>query len=821
MPTVSEQLLTLLQNSKQINELDALANGADGMYLVIYNNTDSTTYRIDWSNLPSGSSVKNNDVATTAPTGANDASQGYSVLSQWADTTNDKVYICIDSTNGAAVWIDVSAGGSASQNINQVLTTGDTAVRDMNFGPQTTDLVRGLKSNIPASNLERSIGFGDGGEVVLKTKNTDTGGESSVVVDSSQNIVSTGKSFTFNNNEVVSNAGEWNASTNQPTLSNTDTNVKAIEYVVSVSGSVNFGAGSIFFNAGDIVSNNGTVWYKKVNNNRGLWVNLDDFGAVADNLGDTGFDSTSAWNNALDTIVANGGGILYVPYKAALRYNITPELGTSRQYTNVKILSFGKGGIHVKNTTAIGDPSRGNLIKVANGTDGLTLENLDIFVSEGTVSNSFENGVICQDALAGWQNISLKNVKIHTDVRPNTQVGVHGITFYRDTANAADTATCKNLSIKGCDVFLSGQNVYGFHTLRSIENIMIDGNIFELSANSGSSNDSANNAIAVYGDSKNFCITNNIVMGSGHSAIAASMAENGTISFNKIYNVSIVSEAGIEVEYKKGHGTNLTDPNFQTKSVKVIGNYVENCYWGIAVLTRELSMVSTDDVPPYDVLIQGNTCSLSTHSDLIVASHTSGAVDYTNGRIEGVSIDNNYFDSFCSESNIRIYDSGGVKITNNTLKNGNTNMQIGRTTDILPFGNFLISGNTFENPQAVASFRVQSMGANSYIDFSGNVLDGKSNGVIGVFANSLHESGVIYNIHDNVLDNFSDGVLMFSEQADIANSKLCNNIARNCTARGFRFSSDNGIAKDNIAINCVTNSNYGGAGVSVLDNKEL
>lgn len=53
---------------------------------------------------------KCNITATAAPTVNDDAGDGYSVNSFWCDTTNDKAYQCLDSTVGAAVWIEITAG---------------------------------------------------------------------------------------------------------------------------------------------------------------------------------------------------------------------------------------------------------------------------------------------------------------------------------------------------------------------------------------------------------------------------------------------------------------------------------------------------------------------------------------------------------------------------------------------------------------------------------------------------------------------------------------------------------------------------------------
>lgn len=49
---------------------------------------------------------------TTAPTVNEDSGDGYAVGSVWADVTNDKAYICVDSTVGAAVWRVIGTAGS-------------------------------------------------------------------------------------------------------------------------------------------------------------------------------------------------------------------------------------------------------------------------------------------------------------------------------------------------------------------------------------------------------------------------------------------------------------------------------------------------------------------------------------------------------------------------------------------------------------------------------------------------------------------------------------------------------------------------------------
>lgn len=48
--------------------------------------------------------IKTNYGAAVAPAVTDDSAAGYAVGSQWFDTTADDHYICLDATEGAAVW---------------------------------------------------------------------------------------------------------------------------------------------------------------------------------------------------------------------------------------------------------------------------------------------------------------------------------------------------------------------------------------------------------------------------------------------------------------------------------------------------------------------------------------------------------------------------------------------------------------------------------------------------------------------------------------------------------------------------------------------
>lgn len=59
--------------------------------------------------------IKDKLDATSAPTVNDDVDLGYSVGSKWVDVSADKAYICLDNTDGAAVWTEVTqSGGVAS-----------------------------------------------------------------------------------------------------------------------------------------------------------------------------------------------------------------------------------------------------------------------------------------------------------------------------------------------------------------------------------------------------------------------------------------------------------------------------------------------------------------------------------------------------------------------------------------------------------------------------------------------------------------------------------------------------------------------------------
>lgn len=82
--------------------------------------TDQVRAYLGYSSARHLVGVKHAIDQTTSPTVNDDSGDGYSVLSTWADTTNDKGYILLDASVGAAVWQQISGAG-----VTATLADGD------------------------------------------------------------------------------------------------------------------------------------------------------------------------------------------------------------------------------------------------------------------------------------------------------------------------------------------------------------------------------------------------------------------------------------------------------------------------------------------------------------------------------------------------------------------------------------------------------------------------------------------------------------------------------------------------------------------------
>jgi hypothetical protein len=77
--------------------------------------------------------------ATSPPTVNDDSSNGYDIGSRWIDTVNNKEYVNVDSTNGAAVWVETT-GSSQTNNFTirnwvYIQSSGASSLQPMIFKP--------------------------------------------------------------------------------------------------------------------------------------------------------------------------------------------------------------------------------------------------------------------------------------------------------------------------------------------------------------------------------------------------------------------------------------------------------------------------------------------------------------------------------------------------------------------------------------------------------------------------------------------------------------------------------------------------------------
>lgn len=149
------------------------ASGANVGDIFIVLDTANSFFRWDiwdgsaWQQIES---KKSNRTATTDPTVGDDSGDGYDVGSIWVNTTSDEVFICADSSSGAAVWQSSAGGsvptwaqtlasGSSSGGTDPLISDGDSIVGEDNGA--------GDGGNIPITAGSSTGGGGDGGDILL------------------------------------------------------------------------------------------------------------------------------------------------------------------------------------------------------------------------------------------------------------------------------------------------------------------------------------------------------------------------------------------------------------------------------------------------------------------------------------------------------------------------------------------------------------------------------------------------------------------------------------------------------------------------------
>ncbi len=166
------------------------------IYTAIANHTNSAPPSANWK---ISNSVKDKYDATTAPTASNDSSQGYALGSRWYDAVGNEVYVLVNATVGAAVWLKTT------------LTIDELGV----LATQSANLTIGLNEKIStvASATTPDIWTGTGNVINYTGTTTTTGFAAAPQAGARRTLICAGAvQFTNGANMIIDGGANFTAS---------------------------------------------------------------------------------------------------------------------------------------------------------------------------------------------------------------------------------------------------------------------------------------------------------------------------------------------------------------------------------------------------------------------------------------------------------------------------------------------------------------------------------------------------------------------------------------------------------------------------------
>lgn len=104
--------------------------------------------------------VVNNIAATVAPTVNDDVDLGYGIGSRWINVTGEDEYVCVDATDGAAVWEQTNGAGGGGGDPDQDLwatVTGDSGSTTANSTADSLGILGGTNCSTSVSGDDVTI----------------------------------------------------------------------------------------------------------------------------------------------------------------------------------------------------------------------------------------------------------------------------------------------------------------------------------------------------------------------------------------------------------------------------------------------------------------------------------------------------------------------------------------------------------------------------------------------------------------------------------------------------------------------------------------
>lgn len=516
---------------------------------------------------------------------------------------------------------------------------------------------------------------------------------------------------------------------------------------------------------------------------------ITDFGGLPDYV-NTG-DDTQAFLDLYEYIRNN-------PHNSAKitggQYRVTQNINTNEiDGSNVFFEGDCTGSILIESTNAnqAVTTGRGNLFNFADGTTDFTWSKIDVHVHEDNTMNNFQQGVFL-GKYGNLDNLKFENFSLTMGVKADNLIGVSGFNFWVDELAETDTDVNGTITIDGVNLRLYGNNMYGARFLRQTD-VVFNNNRFQGSAWTDGANDSFN-AFAPYGNST---VTgyNNWAWEWGHSPFAFSMCNTVNFSNFRVWNVGLVSEAGIEVEYKDEHGFD----DVQTENINIYDGYVSNCDTGI--LITEIGDSATS-IAPRNVNISDIHIKNSTTNDVYIGTDNT-STNFTASEITNIKLENITAISPSASVGLRIKNGRDIKIVDCTFDGQTRNAIIGRNATILPDGLLEITGTKFLNSTLQAVF-IESFGGT--LRFKDNEL--RNMGDKAFQATTLIGANSRFIIEGNNLYGENSGTEGFRISANVPLSRFINNYCEKFTGKGNNVSMTESVLNYNMVNDCGTASTY-------------
>lgn len=246
--------------------------------------------------------------------------------------------------------------------------------------------------------------------------------------------------------------GTYNATTNTPTLSNSDTGVSGYLYQVNVAGTQDFGAGNISFEVGDKVVNNGTIWEKwdmtdavaSVNGQTGVVVlDSDDISEGATNL----YFTDERAQDAVGTILTDSSKIDFtyddgtpsITATIVADSLVNADINSAAAIARTKLASGSNDHVVINNGSGVmSSEALLNVSRGGTGVSGASASNGQLLIGNGS-------GYALSTLTAGT-NISITNGAGSITINATGTTGDISLTSFSAANNQAAAANVTGLA---------------------------------------------------------------------------------------------------------------------------------------------------------------------------------------------------------------------------------------------------------------------------------------------------------------------------------------------------------------------------------------